>query len=129
MTNQTQQAAGDFVAGLMRKDLNTKTDEIFGTSAAAPETPSLTFDELVAGVVEAMEALPVVYYAVTEFAEAGRILKAPPTDNYPEFIVVHPDDLETVRQAAGGHLLKPLGEFLLPSKPKPQYNSWPGLWA
>lgn len=62
---------------------------------------------------------PPLYYATSEYLERGKLYRVPQTDNYPEYIACHPEDLETIKQRILGRRFIPLKDWksVVPENP------------
>lgn len=69
---------------------------------------SLTFGDLL-GARDII--FPPVYYATEESVERGKILYAKATSHTSEFIIFHPDELETVKQSCSPRRLVHLRDY------------------
>lgn len=74
-------------------------------------TANLTIESLLAVVKQFREKFT-IWYGTQEGLERGKFLHCKATDYTPEFIVCHPDDLETLKQATPGFTWRHLREYV-----------------
>ncbi len=83
------EAAREALADSIQKEMDRL---LFGCTESTAAAEGLTWEKL----QEAMK--PVVYYADIDYANRGEIVKVAAANGYPEFFIVHPDDLEAVKK-------------------------------
>lgn len=69
---------------------------------------SLTADKLI-GIWNTFH--PILYYGVTKYCRPQEIIYVKKGKYNPEYIVIHPDDLEEVKKKITNRQLKPLSEY------------------
>jgi hypothetical protein len=78
------------------------------TSASQSEPKSLTLEDL----NKAMDLVcPVLYYGQTKFITKGTLYLIKKTDINPEYILIHPDDFQEVKEKITGRRLVPLKKY------------------
>lgn len=71
-----------------------------------------------------------LYYAIIKYASIGEIIYVKKSESYPQYIIFHPDDAESILNSflAVGIIIKPLSEHVPDFKPKMKVEYKPRRW-
>lgn len=85
----------------MMKEIEEQIASAFGLPTSASGKPTTLTEQDVQNIIDSM--FPVLYYGTSKFVlPKGEVIICKETEFNPEYIVCHPDDLETLRERLKG---------------------------